>query len=176
MGYGIIAAVSFGVGRVAKEYESYRARCDLMGRSSGDARVVETAEDVKVSIGGWGTKNKMVRCKVAASAARANVKEKGCGGEGVRLEARKLIGMKEKRTHAIVKSAKDAFSSTVLLQNVGESEMKYRAMCGEESTNNQVVELLPIVCLERKNETPKLRRDVGVKGNKGGDGVRLVPQ
>ena len=73
---GIIAAISFGVGWVAKENAGDRARCKLMRRGSGDARVAETAEDAKLIIRGWCTEEKMVRGKIATSATRANVKKK----------------------------------------------------------------------------------------------------
>ena len=118
-----------------------------MRRGSGDARVAETAENAKLIIRGWCTEEKVVRCKVSASTAGADVNEKGGSGKGVRPEARRHICMEKKRANAVVESAKDAFCSTVLLRSIGTSETKGSAICGEESANSQVVKLLPVICL-----------------------------
>ena len=42
--------------------------------------------------------------------------------------------MKEKSPNAVIESAKDALSTTVLLRGVRASETKNRAMCGEKIT------------------------------------------
>ena len=67
--------------------------------------------------------------------------------------------MKEKSPNAVIESAKAALSATVLLRGVRTSETKNRAMCGNKITNSEVVKLLPVVCLQRKNGMTKLRED-----------------
>jgi hypothetical protein len=47
-----------------------------MRRGSGDARIAEAAEDEKLVIRRWCTKEKMMGSKIATSATRANVKKK----------------------------------------------------------------------------------------------------
>ena len=84
--------------------------------------------------------------------------------------------MKEKSPNTVIKSAKDALSTTVLLRGVRASETKNRAMCGEKITNSEVVKLLPVVCLQRKNGPAKLRADIRVEADKSGDNVRLAAQ
>jgi hypothetical protein len=84
--------------------------------------------------------------------------------------------VKEESPNAVVKSAKDTLSATVLLRSVRAGETKSRAMCGEESTNSEVVELLPVICLERENGTTKLRENIRVEGGKGGYDIRLATQ
>jgi hypothetical protein len=44
--------------------------------------------------------------------------------------------VKEESPNAVVKSAKDMLSATVLLRSVRAGETKSRAMCGEEITNS----------------------------------------
>ena len=56
-----------------------------------------------------------MRCKVPASTTRADVDEERSGGVSVRPKARRHIGMKEKSPNAVIESAKDALSMTVLL-------------------------------------------------------------
>ena len=49
-------------------------------------------------------------------------------------------------------------------------------MCGEKITNSEVVKLLPVVCLQRENETTKLRENIGVEGGECGYNIRLAAQ
>ena len=49
-------------------------------------------------------------------------------------------------------------------------------MCGEKSANNDVVELLPVICLQRENGTTKLRENIGVEGGESGYNIRLAAQ
>ena len=44
--------------------------------------------------------------------------------------------MKEKSPNAVIESAKDALSATVLLRGVRASETENRAMCGKKITNS----------------------------------------
>ena len=176
MGDGIIAAVALSVRWVAEKDAGDGAGCKLMRRSSGDARVAKAAEDAKPIIRGGCTEEKMMRCKVPASTTWADVDEERSGGESVRPKARRHIGMKEKSPNAVIKSAKDALSTTVLLRGVRASETKNRAMCGENIADSGVVKLLPAVCLQRKNGPAKLRADIRVETDKSGDNVRLAAQ
>ena len=43
--------------------------------------------------------------------------------------------MKEERANAVIESAEDAFSATVLLRSIRAGETKSCAVCGEESTD-----------------------------------------
>jgi hypothetical protein len=47
-------------------------------------------------------------------------------------------------------------------------------MGGEESANCEVVKLLAVVGLQRKNGTPKLRGNIGVKRGKSGESIGLA--
>ena len=84
--------------------------------------------------------------------------------------------MKEKSPNAVIKSAKDALSTTVLLRAIRASETKNHAMCGEKITNSGVVKLLPVVCLQRENGSTKLRENIRVESGKGGYNIRLAAQ
>ena len=117
-----------------------------------------------------------MRCKVPASTTWADVDEERSGGESVRPKARTHIGLKEKSPNAVIKSAKDALSMTVLLRGIRASETKNHAMCGEKITNSGVVKLLPVVCLQRENGTTKLREDIGVELDESGYNIRLAAQ
>ena len=84
--------------------------------------------------------------------------------------------MKEKGPNAVIESAKDTLSATVLLRGVRASETKNHAMCGEKIADSGVVKFLPVVCLQRKNGPAKLRADIRVETDKSGDNVRLAAQ
>ena len=71
--------------------------------------------------------------------------------------------VKKKSSNAVIESAKDALSTTVLLRGVRASETKNRAMCGEKITNSGVVKLLPVVCLQRENGSTKLRANIRIE-------------
>ena len=107
-----------------------------MWRSGGDARIAETGENAKLIIRGWCTEEKVMGCKVPASATWPDVNEERSVGESVRPKTRRHIGMKKKGPNAVIKSAKDTLSATVLLRGGRAGETKSRAMCGEESTNS----------------------------------------
>ena len=64
MGDGFVAAVALSVRWVAEKAGGNGARCVLMRRSGGDARVAQAAEDAKPFIRGRCTEEKVVRCKV----------------------------------------------------------------------------------------------------------------
>ena len=84
--------------------------------------------------------------------------------------------MKEECPNAVIKSAKDTLSATVLLRGVRAGETKNRAMCGEKSANSGVVELLPVICLQRENGMTKLRENIGVERGESGDSIQLAAQ
>jgi hypothetical protein len=147
-----------------------------MRRSSGDARIAETAEDAKLVIRRQCTEEEMMRSEVAAGATWADIKkESGCG-ECVGPETRRHVGVKEEGANAVIESAEDTFGATILLRSVWACEAKGGAMSGEESANSEVVELLPVVCLQRKNGTTKLRGDIGIKRGKSGESIGLAAQ
>ena len=84
--------------------------------------------------------------------------------------------MKEEGANAVIESAKQALNMDILLRSVRESETKDRAVCGEKHADRKVIELLPVVCLQRMNGTSKLRGDIGVKSGESGNRVKLSPQ
>ena len=84
--------------------------------------------------------------------------------------------MKENSPNAVIESSKDALSTTVLLRGIWASEMKNRAMCGEKITNSEVVKLLPVVCLQCKNRTTKLRENIRIESGESGYNIRLAAQ
>ena len=49
-------------------------------------------------------------------------------------------------------------------------------MCGKKITNNEVVKLLPVVCLQRENGATKLRENIRVEGGGSGYNIRLAAQ
>ena len=71
----IVAAVALSVRWVAEKDAGDGAGCKLMRRSSGDARVAKAAEDAKFIIIRWCTKEKVIWCKVPASATWTDVNE-----------------------------------------------------------------------------------------------------
>ena len=84
--------------------------------------------------------------------------------------------MKEKSPNVVIESAKDALNTTILLRGVRASETKNRAMCGEKITNIEVVKLLPVVCLQHKNGTTKLRENIRIESGESGYNIRLAAQ
>ena len=81
--------------------------------------------------------------------------------------------MKKKRADAVIRSAKHALSAAILLRSVRASETKDRAVCGEKVADRKVIELLPVVCLQRMNGTSKLRGDIRVESGESGNNIRL---
>ena len=84
--------------------------------------------------------------------------------------------MKEEGADVVINSAKHTLSAPALLRSVRASETKDRAVCGEKVADRKVIELLPVVCLQRMNGTSKLRGDIGVESGESGNRVRLSPQ
>ena len=84
--------------------------------------------------------------------------------------------MKQERANAVIQSAKDAFGSTVLLLSVRTCEAENCAVMRQKGAESEVVELFSIVRLKRKDGTPKLRADIGVKGRQGRECIRLSAQ
>ena len=112
-------------------------------------------------------------CKVPASTSRTNVDEERGGGESIRPKPGWDTGMEKKNAHTIIEGPKDPFGATILLRGIRAGETKNRAVCGKEGANS---ELLPIVCLQSMNGTPKLLSDIGVKGSKNGECIGFSPQ
>ena len=84
--------------------------------------------------------------------------------------------MKEECPNAVIKSAKDTLSAPVLLRGVRAGETRSRAMCGEKSANSGVVELLPVICLQRENGTTKVLENIGVESGESRYSIRLAAQ
>ena len=84
--------------------------------------------------------------------------------------------MKEKRADVVIKSAKHALSAAILLRSVRASETKNRAVCGEKVADGKIMKLLPVVCLQRMDGTPKLHGDIRVESGESGNNIRLSPQ
>ena len=71
----IIAAVAFGVRRIAKKDAGHRPRCELMRSSGSNVGIARATEYAELSIGGWHAKQEMMRCEIPASATGTNVNE-----------------------------------------------------------------------------------------------------
>ena len=84
--------------------------------------------------------------------------------------------MKEEGANAVIESAKHALSAAVLLRSVRASETKDRAVCGEKVAYRKVIELLPVVCLQRMDGMSKLCGDIRVERGESGNSIRLSPQ
>ena len=69
----IIAPVTFGVRRVAKEDAWDGSWCELVWRGGRGARITETPEDAETIIGRWCAEEKVVRGVVPPRATRTNV-------------------------------------------------------------------------------------------------------
>ena len=69
----IIAPVTFGVGRVAKEDAWDGAGCKLVWRGGCGAGITETPKYAKTIIGQWCTEKKVVRGIVSPGTTRTNV-------------------------------------------------------------------------------------------------------
>ena len=85
-------------------------------------------------------------------------------------------GVNEEGADAVIKCAKHALNAAILLRSVQASETKNRTVCGEKVADRKVIELLPIVYLQRMNGTSKLRADIGVKSRQSGECIRLSAQ
>ena len=71
----IIAAVAFGVRRIAEKDAGHRPRCELMRSSGSDAGVAQATENAELSIGRRRAKQEVMRCKIPVSATRTKVNE-----------------------------------------------------------------------------------------------------
>jgi hypothetical protein len=60
----------------------------------------------------------MVRRIVPSSTTRAKVNEKGGSGEGVEPKGGRNMGVEQKGANAVVKSAENVLSTTILLRSV----------------------------------------------------------
>ena len=69
----IIAPVTFGVRRVAKEDAWDRSWCELVWHGGCGARIIETPKDAETVIGWWCTEEKVVRSVVPLRMTRTNV-------------------------------------------------------------------------------------------------------
>jgi hypothetical protein len=122
MGHGIIAPVTFGVGRVTKEDTRDQTRSEFMRSGGRSARITKAPEDPKTIVRRRGTKEELMRSIIPARATWADVKKEGGGGESVRSEPRGNVGVEKQCTDTIVKSANNALSTAILLGHVGTSE------------------------------------------------------
>jgi hypothetical protein len=143
----VITAVSLGVGGIAEEHTRERARRELVRGGSGGAGVATAAEDAEIVIDGRHTIEKVVRRVLPTHAAGADVDEECRHGKSIRPEPWGHVGVKQKGAHAVVESAENAFSTTVLLRGVRTRETKNGAVRGEEGANSDVVELFAVVGL-----------------------------
>ena len=120
----IIAPVTFGIRRVAKEDAWDGSWCELVWRGGRGARITETPENAKTIIRWNRTEEELVRGVVPAGTTGANVNEEAGGRERVRPEPRRHIGVEEQRADTVIKRAKDALGATILLRRVGAGEAK----------------------------------------------------
>ena len=69
----MIAPVTFGVGRIAKEDAWDGSGCELVWHGGRGAGITETPKDVETIIGRWCTEEKVVRSVVPPRTTRTNV-------------------------------------------------------------------------------------------------------
>jgi hypothetical protein len=121
MGYGIIALVTFGVGRVTNEDTGDRTRSEFVRSGGRGARITKAPEDLITIVRRGGAEEELMRSIIPARTTWSDVNKDGGGGEGVRPEPRGNVGVEKQRADTIVKSANDALSTTILLGRVGTS-------------------------------------------------------
>ena len=124
VGHWIIAPVTFGVGRITKEDARKRPGSEFVRCSGRGARITETPKNAKTIIRWNRTEEELVRGVVPAGMTGANVNEAAGGGERIRPELRRHVGVEEQRADTVIKSAKDALDATILLRRVGACEAK----------------------------------------------------
>jgi hypothetical protein len=111
----IIAMVTLMVRGVTKEHTTCRARCELVRSSdNNDVRVARAPEDKKVSVGGRGDEESMVRSRSGRSYGRKTIKKVGGGVKALCLETRGQGGLDQKGAHDIVRGPNHALSLAVL--------------------------------------------------------------
>jgi hypothetical protein len=95
MGHGIIAPVTFGVGRVTKENTRDRTRSEFVRSGGRGARITKAPEDPKTIVRRGGAEEELTRSIIPARTTWADVKKEGGGGESVRPEPRGNVGVKK---------------------------------------------------------------------------------
>jgi hypothetical protein len=83
-------------------------------RNGGKVQVASAPEDTKVSVGGRGTEESVVRSRSGRSCGSKVVKKIGGGVEALYLEARGQGGLDQKGAHDIVRGPNHTLSLTVL--------------------------------------------------------------
>jgi hypothetical protein len=76
----------------------------------------------------------------------------------------------------IIESAKNLFSSTILLRSVRTREAKNNAVRGEKGAKSVVVKFTTIVSLKQENGTTKLIANKGMEGSECGKDIGLAAQ
>lgn len=84
--------------------------------------------------------------------------------------------MKEECADAVVESSEGTLSLAILLASVGAREAEVGAVTSKKSTDGVVIELAPIVCLERKDGELKLGLNVREELCQDGENFRFVFQ
>ena len=138
------------------------------------ARITKTPENPETIVGRRDTEKELMRSIIPARTTRADVKEKSGGGECVRPEPRRNVGVEKQRADTVVKSANDALSTAILLGRVRTSEAKYGAVQREEVADSSVIKLFSIFSLKGENGTAKLSLDIGIKIGESGESVGLA--
>src|SRR4051812_30524290 len=97
VGDWIIAPVTFGVGRIAKEDARKGPRGEFVRSGGRGARITKTPEDAKTIIRWNRTEEKLMRGVVPAGTTGSNVNEETGGGERVRPKPSWHVGVEEQR-------------------------------------------------------------------------------
>ena len=131
-----------------------------MRGGGGGARITKTPENPKTVIRWRDTEEELMRCIIPAGTTWADVKKKGGGGESVRPEPRRNVGVKEQRADTVVKSANDALSTAILLGRVRTSEAENGAVRCKKMANSGIIKFFSIISLKRKDGTTELSVDI----------------
>ena len=99
MRHAVIAAITLSVGRVTKKDTWNGARSEFMRGGGGGVRVAMATENMEAIVGRGSAITKMVWRIVPMWSTWSEVDEEGGGGEGIRPELRRHIGMKKEGTH-----------------------------------------------------------------------------
>ena len=105
MRHGVIAAITLSVGRITEKDTWNGARCEFMRCGGGGVWVATATKNTEAIIGRRSAIKKMMWRIVPTWSTWSEVDEEGGGGEGIRPELRRHIGMEKEGTHTLIEGA-----------------------------------------------------------------------
>ena len=102
-----------------------------------------------------------------------DVEEGSRRGEGLDPVGRRHGGLKQQGANDIIYGANNTFSFTVLRQGIRAGHVKMNALGEKEGTGTGVIELFPVVTLNRLDAGAKLSGGVGDEIGERAESVRL---